>query len=165
MPRSIAAASGRAIASPTTVTAITFSRSIVRTTSSASKRSVTVENTTDCPVVIAVMTAHCAAPCISGGRIISLDSGALRDAFGDVLVGVGELAGVEAPPAERRHEDVVLAPQHALRHARRAAGVEHVQIIGGRFDRRQLRRHPTPRSIRSRRHRAPGRCPSRRRSG
>ena len=37
MPFSIAATRGRAIASPTTVTVITFSRSMVRTTSSASK--------------------------------------------------------------------------------------------------------------------------------
>ncbi len=72
----MAAASGRAIASPTTVTAITFSRSMVRTTSSASNRLVIVGNTTDWPVVIAIMTAHCAAPCISGGRIMSLVSGA-----------------------------------------------------------------------------------------
>ena len=76
MPFSMAATSGLAIASPTTVTAITFSRSMVRTTSSASKWSTTEGKTTVCPVVIAVMTLHCAAPWISGGRIISLLPGA-----------------------------------------------------------------------------------------
>jgi hypothetical protein len=44
--RSMADASGRAIASPTTVATITCSRSIVATISSASNRSTTDENTT-----------------------------------------------------------------------------------------------------------------------
>ena len=73
--RSNASASGRAIASPTTVTASTFSRSIVATTSSTSRWLVTGENTTDWPVFIAVKTAHCAAPCISGGNTISVVPG------------------------------------------------------------------------------------------
>ena len=45
---------------------------MVRTTSSASKWSTTEGKTTVWPVVIAVITLHCAAPWISGGRIISL---------------------------------------------------------------------------------------------
>ena len=45
---------------------------MVRTTSSASKWSTTEGKTTDCPVVSAVITLHCAAPWISGGRIINL---------------------------------------------------------------------------------------------
>ncbi len=47
-----AGASGRAIASPTTVTARIFSRSMVVTTSSTSRWSVMGENTTDWPVFI-----------------------------------------------------------------------------------------------------------------
>lgn len=54
---------------------MTFSRSMVRTTSSASKWSTTVGKTTVWPVVIAVITLHWAAPWISGGRIISLVPG------------------------------------------------------------------------------------------
>ena len=73
--RSMASAIGRAIASPTTCTASTFSRSIVSTTSSASKRLGVAENTTDWPVVSADITLHCAAPCISGGRVKILAPG------------------------------------------------------------------------------------------
>ena len=75
IPFSMAATKGRAIASPTTVTTETFSRSMVRTTSSASKWSTTVGKTTDCPLVSAVITLHWAAPWISGGRIINLVPG------------------------------------------------------------------------------------------
>ena len=64
----------------------------------------------------------------------------LLDALGDLVIGLDELAGGHVPAAERRHEDVVLAPQHTLGHARRAAGVENVEIVGGRLDRRRLGR-------------------------
>ena len=41
-----------------------------------------------------------------------------------------ELAPIELPAAHGRHEDVGGAPEHALGHARRAAGVEDVEIVG-----------------------------------
>ena len=69
VPRSMASAIGRAIASPTTVNRHHLLPLDRATTSSASKWLDAVGNTTVWPVVSAVMTAHCAAPCISGGRI------------------------------------------------------------------------------------------------
>jgi hypothetical protein len=64
----------------------------------------------------------------------------LLDAPGDFVIGLREFARGHVPAAERRHEDVVLAPQHTLGHARRAAGVEDVEIVGGGLDRRRLGR-------------------------
>ena len=43
-------------------------------------------------------------------------------------------AVLEVPPAQRRDEDVGLTPQHSLRPAGRAAGVEHVEVVGRPVD-------------------------------
>jgi hypothetical protein len=54
----------------------------------------------------------------------------LRNALRDLVIGLGELAGAHVPAAERGHEDVVLAPQHPLGHARGATGVQHIEVVG-----------------------------------
>ena len=60
--------SGRSTASPTTVMVLAFSRSTVRQTSSGSSwRGLSGRMMVD-PWAIIMKTAHCAAPCIKGGR-------------------------------------------------------------------------------------------------
>ncbi|SHW70040.1 Uncharacterised protein [Mycobacteroides abscessus subsp. abscessus] len=67
---SIAVTRGRAMASPTTVAIAIFSRAMVSTISLALKPSTSLANTMVWPLLMPVITPHCAAPCISGGRII-----------------------------------------------------------------------------------------------
>ena len=121
------------------LTARIFSRSIVRTTSSASNLPCVVGNTTVCPVVSAV-NGPLRGAVHEWREGEDLGTGILRHPLGDLVVGGGDLAGVHVPATERRHEDVVLAPQHALRHPGGAPGVEHVEVVGRRLDRRRLRR-------------------------
>ncbi len=64
--------------------------------------------------------------------------GERRRRGGHVVVVRHRLAGQDVPPAHGRHVDVVLAPQHALRHPGRAARVEDVEVVG----RRRRRRRP-----------------------
>ena len=65
-----------------------------------------------------------------------LGAGAPGQPRHDLVERAGGLAGHQISPAERRHEDVVLTPQHAFRHPGRAAGVEDVQIVGRMLERR-----------------------------
>ena len=68
-------------------------------------------------------------------------------------------------PAEALDHRVAVAPQHALRHAGRAAGVEDVEVVGRPLDRRTRRSTPMRARPRTTRRRAAGRCPSRRAPG
>ena len=57
---------------------------------------------------------------------------------GDEVVVALERGAVVAAAAQGLDEDVGLSPEHALRHARRAAGVEDVEVVGRRRHRRRL---------------------------
>ena len=90
-------------------------------------------NTTVPPEWKALNDAQCAAPCMNGGAGSDCAPPRLH-ALGDLGVRLRlDAAGPAA--AERGDEDVGLAPEHALRHAGRAAGVEDVEIVGRRLDR------------------------------
>lgn len=59
-----------------------------------------------------------------------LGSGAAGQPLHDLVDRAAGLSGHDVAAAERRHEDVVLPPQHAFRHPGGTAGVEDVQIVG-----------------------------------
>ena len=67
----------------------------------------------------------------------------------------------EGPATHGPDEDVVLAPQHALRHAGGPAGVEDVEVVGATTAGRRGRWSPRPGSRRSGPLRAGARCRSR----
>ena len=69
-----------------------------------------------------------------------LERHALGQAFGQPLVAGDDLPRAHLPPAHGGHEDVVLAPQHALGHAGRPARVEDVEVVGRGVHRCALRR-------------------------
>ena len=71
---------------------------------------------------------HCALPCMSGASA-RLTPGVGGDVVGDLL-GRRDAGPAVVPAAERREEDVLGAPHHALGHAGGAAGVEDVEVVG-----------------------------------
>ena len=59
---------------------------------------------------------------------------ALGQPVGDPLVARHDLPRADLPPAHRGHEDVVLAPEHALGDAGRAPRIEDVEVVGRGLD-------------------------------
>ena len=72
----------------------------------------------------------------------------------EVVVALDQLPRAVGAAPHGGAEDVVLAPQHALGHARGAAGVEDVEVVGGAARPGGARAPTTPGPPRSRR--APG---------
>ena len=142
--------SGLPMASPVIITELTFSSSTSRQTSWGSNLAI---RTILEPTKLWPMTHHCVAPCMSGatGRwtrpppapLATMDAGSVDARVGD---GVGAAAeGVE---------DVLVAPDDALGHAGRAAGVEDVEVVARAGAEVALR--PTGRPARPRSAIAPG---------
>ena len=151
-----ASISGRSIASPTSDTLVTFSFSIVRSTSSGTNlRWMTIR----WPKLKPMNAVSVEVPCISGGvgkKVMPV--AARRDPLGQLLGRLHRLPGRRAA-AQPGEEQVLLAPHHALGHAGGAAGVDDELVVGGARREAALRRARPPRPRRRGRRRAAARRP------
>ena len=64
-----------------------------------------------------------------------LEAEPIDSAVAKRLIGADHFPGPDLPATHGGHEDVVLAPEHALGHPCRTACVEDVEVVGARLDR------------------------------